>query len=137
MKVAGIEVVLRPGFGAVRAYADVTINFDDGQLTVFGFPVIQKDGRSPWVGFPQKPGSKAGKYFPLMEAKGEIRRQLTEQILRAYQGPMVSPSFPGPLGAQGAGNVLTTLTSRDGVPHGGPGSPQNAGAGFKEWQVPG
>ena len=71
MKVAGIEVVLRPGFGAVRAYADVTINFDDGQLTVFGFPVIQKDGRSPWVGFPQKPGSKAGKYFPLMEAKGE------------------------------------------------------------------
>lgn len=31
--------------------------------------------------------------------------------------------FSGPGAAQGAGNVLTTLTSRDGLPHARPGEP--------------
>lgn len=84
MKITGVDVKLRPGFGAVRAYADLTVSFDEGQLVVYGFPVIQKDGRSPWVGFPQKPGSKPGKYFPLVDATGAFRQQIVEAILKAY-----------------------------------------------------
>src|SRR6184192_1395431 len=55
-----------PNDGQVEAQVDQVLaargklerEFDEGQLFLFGFPVIQKDGRSPWVGFPQKPGNK-------------------------------------------------------------------------------
>ncbi len=42
--------------------------------------------------------------------------------------------FLGPGGTPRAGNVLTTLTTRDGVPHARPEGVPCAGAGSKEWQ---
>jgi hypothetical protein len=53
-------------------------------LTVFGFSVVQQDGKAPWVSFPQKPGTKHGKWFPVFEAEGELRRLIIAAVLDAY-----------------------------------------------------
>jgi hypothetical protein len=42
--------------------------------------------------------------------------------------------FLGPGGTPRAGHVLTTLTTRDGVPHARPEGAPCAGAGSREWQ---
>jgi len=73
--------------GPVRAHATVCLEIPGGTLVLYGFSVIEKDGKAPWVGFPQKQGKTAGKYFPVVEAKGEIREQIAQEVLRAYQAP--------------------------------------------------
>jgi hypothetical protein len=87
MKANGIFVELQwiNGPGAVKARADVRIQVDGGSFTVFGFSIIEKDGKAPWIGFPQKQGKIPGKYFPVFEAEGNIRTEIIDAILEAYR----------------------------------------------------
>ena len=72
------------GSGSVRAYCDVRLEFDLGTQTVFGFSVVQQDGKAPWVAFPQKPGKTPGKWFPVYEADGKLRKLIIAAVLDAF-----------------------------------------------------
>lgn len=81
----GLKVTIRPTPkpGSVKAYADVRIAVPGGELEIRGFSVIQADGKPLFVGFPSRQG-KFGKYFPTVEAEGEIREAICKAILKAY-----------------------------------------------------
>ena len=78
------KVALRkPGKpGSTKAYADVQLIFPNGEIDLIGFAIINQSGQKPFVGFPQNRGRN--KYFPVVEAKGEIREEIVRAILRAY-----------------------------------------------------
>lgn len=80
------NVEIRPATrpGAIKAFADVECIVQDGMLKLLGFSIVQKDGKPPFVGFPSKPGSNPGKYFPVVEAEGSLRKSLAEAVLSAY-----------------------------------------------------
>jgi hypothetical protein len=87
LEIIGISVEIRPNNrpGPVKAYADVRIQTLRGMLCERGYAVIHKDGGTPFVGFPSRPGNIAGKFFPVVEAEGDIRNELFDAILSAYQ----------------------------------------------------
>jgi hypothetical protein len=70
--------------GSVRAYADVFLGTGLGSLTIFGLSVVQQNGRPPWIGFPQKPGKTAGKYFPVIDVDGQLRETIIGAVLDAF-----------------------------------------------------
>jgi DNA-binding cell septation regulator SpoVG len=83
----GISVVnVRPSnsTSAVQAYVDIRLNFDVGTFKVSGLSVIEKDGKPPWVAFPQKPGKNGNKYFPVVEAEGRLKELIASAVLDAY-----------------------------------------------------
>jgi hypothetical protein len=87
LQITKISVEIRPNnrIGPVKAYADVTIETSEGILRQKGYAVIQKDGGSPFVGPPSKPGSTPGKYFPIIEVEGDIRSAIFGAILASYR----------------------------------------------------
>jgi DNA-binding cell septation regulator SpoVG len=78
-----IRMINKPG--AVKAYADIQIRTDGGVLREKGYAVIQKDGAAPFIGFPSRPGSTPGKFFPIVDAEGDIRSMIFTAILTAYR----------------------------------------------------
>jgi DNA-binding cell septation regulator SpoVG len=80
-----VDIQLTNSPGAVKAHADVRIELPGGSLVLCGFAVIDKDGKPLWVGFPQKQGKIPGKYFPVVEADGEVRKQIADMILEAFR----------------------------------------------------
>jgi len=80
-----VEIRLSNRPGAVKAYADVRIQTGDGTLQVLGYAVIQKDGGSPFIGSPSRQGNTPGKFFPIVEAEGDIRKEIFDAILAAYR----------------------------------------------------
>lgn len=72
------------GSGSVRAYCDVRLESDLGTQTVFGFSVVQQEGKTPWVAFPQKPGKTPGKWFPVYEADGKLKKLIVAAVLDAF-----------------------------------------------------
>jgi DNA-binding cell septation regulator SpoVG len=68
--------------GPTKAYADVLLNFPDGELRLIGFGIVKQPGKSLWVGFPENHGQN--KYFPVVEAKGRIRDGIVKAVLAAY-----------------------------------------------------
>lgn len=85
MSLPRIEVKIRPTNkpGVTKARADVRLLFPNGDLDLIGFAVIKESGKSPWVGFPQTQGRS--KFFPVVEASGEIRKGIVQEILDAYE----------------------------------------------------
>lgn len=80
-----VDLKLMDSPGAVKARATVRIELSGGSLLLHSFSVIEKDGGAPWVGFPQKQGKNPGKYFPIVEADGEVRKKIADTILEAYR----------------------------------------------------
>jgi hypothetical protein len=80
-----IKVEIRPAVkpGKIKAFADVRLFLSDGEIFVYGCAVIQNDGKSPWVGFPQNPGRN--KFFPVVVAKGRIEKAITKAVLDAFR----------------------------------------------------
>ena len=68
-----------------RHHADIRIETDGGVLHEMGYAVVQKIGAAPFVGFPSRQGSTPGKYFPIVDADGEIKKEIFEAILTAYR----------------------------------------------------
>ncbi len=84
--IVDISVEIRPSnrHGALKAYADVQFRTTDGFLVEKGYAVVQKDGCPPFVGAPSRPGNIEGKYFPVVELEGDIRKVVFDRILAAY-----------------------------------------------------
>jgi DNA-binding cell septation regulator SpoVG len=72
--------------GQLRAFCDVTLSFEHGELTLKGCRVIQKDGQEPWVAFPTNSYEKDGKTInkPVLEFSQTLRRQIITAILFEY-----------------------------------------------------
>lgn len=85
-KVSVLDIHFMTGVGSLKARADVRIEFPEGSsIVLYGVSVIEKDGKPPWVALPSKKGNVPGKYFPVVDAQGEIRKQITEVVLEAYR----------------------------------------------------
>jgi DNA-binding cell septation regulator SpoVG len=84
MKAPQISVEIRQSakVGATKAYADVRLDFPDGEIRLIGFGIVKQPGKSPWVGFPESRGQT--QYFKVVEAKGRIRESIIKAILTAY-----------------------------------------------------
>jgi hypothetical protein len=80
-----VEIRLSSNAGAVKAYADVRISFSEGALDLYGFSVISKDSKPEWVGFPAKAGNTQGKFFPVVQADGDLREHISKAVLTAYR----------------------------------------------------
>lgn len=80
-----IEVNIRPANkpGLTKAHADLRILLPNGEIGLIGFAIIKQPGKKPFVGFPQNRGRN--KYFPVVQASGEIEEEITKAILRAYK----------------------------------------------------
>jgi len=87
LQIKGIsaEIRLSSKPGSVKAYADLQIETTEGMLHEKGYAVIQKEGGSPFIGFPSRPGNTPGKFFPIIEAEGDIRKAIFDVILTAFQ----------------------------------------------------
>lgn len=73
--------------GSLKAFADVTIPTQLGELTVKGFRVVQKDGEGAWIGFPSTSYTKDGKTVnnQILETSKALKRKLTDLILAEYK----------------------------------------------------
>jgi DNA-binding cell septation regulator SpoVG len=71
--------------GATKAFADVRLDFPDGEIRLIGFGIVKQPGKSPWVGFPENRGQS--QYFKVIDAKGRIRDAIIKAILTAYNKP--------------------------------------------------
>jgi hypothetical protein len=131
MTLPKIEITIRPieKPGATKAHADVRLLFSDGEMSLLGFAVIQQGKKLLWVGFPEIPGRT--KYFPVVEAKGQIKKAIIKAILDAYAETKTSKKVPGLDAGSSVGSVLKPLTSHDSVPRVQPGSPEARGLGSK------
>ena len=81
-----VDLRLLDGHGQLRGFADVTISFEAGEITVKGFRIVQKDGQAPWIGFPTisytKDGQKINK--PVLEVSRTLHRQIVDAILAGF-----------------------------------------------------
>jgi DNA-binding cell septation regulator SpoVG len=85
-KVSVSDVYFMTGPGPLKARADILIEFPEGSsIVLFGLSVIEKNGKPPWVALPSKKGNIPGKYFPVVDAQGEIRKQIADVVLEAYR----------------------------------------------------
>jgi len=85
MSLAKIEVTIRAtnNPGVTKAHADVRLLLANGEIDLIGFAIIEQPGKKPFVGFPQNRGRN--KYFPVVQASGEIEEEMTKAILRAFE----------------------------------------------------
>jgi DNA-binding cell septation regulator SpoVG len=85
MSLPKIEVKIRPTTnpGVTKAHADVRILLPNGEIHLIGFAIIKQPQQKAFVGFPQNRGRN--KYFPVVQASGEIEEEITKSILRAYK----------------------------------------------------
>ena len=120
-----IRLVEKPG--ATKAHADVRLLFSDGELLLLGFAVIQHGKKLLWVGFPELPGRT--RYFPVVEAKGKIKKAIIKAILDAYEENNLSKKVPGLGVGSIASAVLNPLTSRACGPRTQPRSQKARGQG--------
>lgn len=78
-----VDIRIAANSSSVRAYADVTLTFADGEIQLIGFAIIEHPGKDPFVAFPQNRGRN--RYFPVVQADGDLRKELISEILRAYE----------------------------------------------------
>lgn len=78
-----VEIRFAEKTGSVKAYADVRIVFSDGELRLIGFAIIEHPGKGVYVAFPQNRGRE--RYFPVVEADGDLRKEIIKEILRAFK----------------------------------------------------
>jgi hypothetical protein len=84
MSLPKIEVKVRPtkNPGVTKAHADLRILLPNGEIDLIGFAIIKQPGKKTFVGFPQNRGRN--KYFPVVQASGDIEEEMTKAILRAF-----------------------------------------------------
>ena len=85
MSLPKIEVEIRATTqpGPTKAHADVRLLFPNGEVSLIGFAIVRQPGQKAFVGFPQNRGRN--KYFPVVQAKGDIQDEIVNAILRAYK----------------------------------------------------
>jgi hypothetical protein len=86
MSLPKIEVEIRPTGqpGPTKAHADVRLLLPNGEIQLIGFAIVKQPDKKTFVGFPQNRGRN--KYFPVVEAKGDIQEEIVKAVLCAYKG---------------------------------------------------
>jgi hypothetical protein len=78
---------LKPAAGGnLKAFCDVQVG---SSLTIYGFRIVQQAGQKPWISPPQRSWTgDDGKprYSPILELKGELKREVEQAILAAWEG---------------------------------------------------
>jgi hypothetical protein len=71
----------------LKALADVTLQFSDGQVTIRRCAVFENDGRPPWSNLPRLLLQKNGRkhFAPLIELPSELRQRVLKAILAEYR----------------------------------------------------
>jgi DNA-binding cell septation regulator SpoVG len=78
-----IRAAAKPG--AIKAHADVRVNFSASSLEIFGLSVVQQDSAKPaWVSYPQRPGKKEGKWYDVVKVTGKLHEEISSAVLAAY-----------------------------------------------------
>ena len=87
MKADSVTVELRLSAkpdGKVKAFADLTIPLgDEGTITVFGFSVLDSDGRPARVMSPARKGKQA--WFDTVRLSGRIHSLVEAAVLAEYE----------------------------------------------------
>ena len=70
----------------LRALADVTLQFPEGDLPILRCAVFEKEGESPWANLPRLPIEKNGKriFVALIELPRELRLRVLEAVLAEH-----------------------------------------------------
>lgn len=92
-----ISVTLRAASkpGAVKAHADVRIQFAHSRLDIFGLSVVQHDPDKPaWVSYPQRAAKNGKYYYPHVRARGKLHDQICAAVLGEFD--RVPKAGPGP-----------------------------------------
>ena len=69
----------------LRAHVDLDLTFAMGGVKIFGASLIQNTDGSLWLGLPQKPGKKEGKFFPVVELSGTLMKLCASAAEDAYR----------------------------------------------------
>jgi hypothetical protein len=77
-----VEIRLTGQPGPTKAHADVRLILPNGEIQLIGFAIVKQPGKKTFVGFPQNRGRN--KYFPVVQATGDIQEEIVKAILRAY-----------------------------------------------------
>ena len=87
MKTESLSVALRLSTkpeSKVKAFADVTIPLgDDGTITIFGYSVLDGDGRPPRLMSPARKGKEA--WFDIVRLSGRIQSLVEGAVLAEYE----------------------------------------------------
>ena len=82
-----VDLALVKGKPPLRALADVTLRWSEGEVTLRRFAVFEKHGEPPWASLPrlrvERNGRKA--YVPLLELPRELRQRILEAVLIEYR----------------------------------------------------
>jgi hypothetical protein len=67
----------------LRALADVTLHWDDGEIIIRRCAVFARSGEPPWAALPRLPIQRKGKreYAAFIDLPRDLRRRVLEQIL--------------------------------------------------------
>ena len=79
--------VTKTDFGSLKAFADLTVRSEAGEVTAKGFRVIHQQGKSPWVALPQTSYIKDGKTInkSVLELPKVLESRVKEAILLGYE----------------------------------------------------
>jgi hypothetical protein len=71
----------------LRALADVTLRFAEGELTIRRCAVFEKSGAPPWASLPRLPIEKNGKrnYAPLIDLPRDLKQRVLDAVLEEYR----------------------------------------------------
>jgi hypothetical protein len=115
-------VIARP---PLKALADVTLSWDQGEVTIRRCAVFEKPGAPPWASLPRLPIEKYGKriFAPFIDVSRNLKQRIHAAVLDEYRRKSMraKSSSPGVSGPQ-CGQCLG-LTTRDSVRQETPGGP--------------
>jgi hypothetical protein len=71
----------------LRALADVTLRFSDGEVTIRRCAVFERVGAPPWANLPQLPIDKKGRRIlvPMIELPPDLRQRVLKALLAEYR----------------------------------------------------
>ena len=82
-----IVAIHRHESGQLKAFADITLLTPLGEITLRGFRVVQKPGKSPWVAYPATSYQKDGKtqFKNLIDAPQGTQQRLARAVLAEFE----------------------------------------------------
>ena len=82
-----VELALVSAKPPLRALADVTLRWSDGELTIRRCAVFEKPGQPPWASLPRLAIEKNGKreFVPLIDLPRELKRRVLDAVLSEYR----------------------------------------------------
>ena len=82
--VTSLRAASKPG--AVKAHADVRVEFSSSSLEIFGVSIVQHDPAKPaWVSYPQRAGKDAKKYFAIVKLTGMLYEKICAAVLHDWE----------------------------------------------------